>query len=46
MRMIALSEVNKDVKVVDGKLFFGSHEVLYASHIKAEKIAALYVVRI
>lgn len=45
MRMIALSEVNKDIKVVDNKLFFGTHEVQYAEHIKEDKIAALYVIR-
>ncbi len=46
MRQIKLSEVNKEVKVVDGKLYFGTKEVQHCSFIKEDSIAALYVVRV
>jgi len=46
MRQINLSEVNKQVKVVDGKLYFGNKEVQGCSFITENSIAALYVVRV
>ncbi len=46
MKTVKLSEVNKDVKVVDGKLFFGEKEVQYCEFIKEDSIAKLYVIRV
>lgn len=46
MKQVRLSEVNEDVKVVDGKLFFGKHEVKGCQFIKEDSIASLYVVRV
>lgn len=46
MRQVELSSVNKDVKVVDGKLYFGEKEVRGCSFITDKTIAALYVIRV
>lgn len=46
MRQVELSSVNKDVKVVDGKLFFGEKEAIGCEFIKEKTIAALYVIRV
>lgn len=45
MRQIALAEVNKQVTVTDGKLFFNGHEVRDCDFVKDESVAALYMIR-
>lgn len=46
MKTIKISEANKEVKVVDGKLFFDTTEVLYTDGITEDKIPTLYIVRV
>ena len=46
MRMISLSEVSKDVKVVDGVLYFGERKVDTYTPIDGDAIPSLYVVRV